>query len=132
MIELAICGAACLVLVFCGVGMVTRIHYRITSHHLEIRLFGFCLRRLDLTDIDRISKHRSSWCEPWPNTLQTRKRILIIRRRSDRKRDLLITPEHRYVFRHRLKQAISKARGEPDAPVSREEQAEEAEERSDD
>jgi hypothetical protein len=129
MVEFALCAVAFLVVLLFLIGLVTQIQYRVTSRHLEVRLGGICLRRLDLADIDRVSKRRASFCEAWPNTLQTRKRVLVIRRRSGRVREFLITPEQRYVFRHRLKIAVAAARGETEAPLTAEERAEEAEDR---
>ena len=116
MIEFALCVVAFVLLLLGVVAMVGRVDYRITSTHLEVRLLGVCLRKLDLTDIVRVSKHRNSVCEAWPNTLLTRKRTLVIKRRTGWMRCFLITPEHRYAFKHRLKQAMARARGDADIP----------------
>lgn len=89
--------------------MVTRIRYRITEAALEITLFGMCVRRVALTDIRWISKHRSQWCEKWPNTLFPGKRALVIERRSGKLRHLLITPLQRYVFKADLQDAVRAA-----------------------
>jgi len=50
-------------------GVCMQVKYRITSRHLEVRLFGMCLRRIALDDIRYISKHRSGRGELWWNTL---------------------------------------------------------------
>jgi hypothetical protein len=112
MTEITLCvGGFCLALLL-FVELLGRINYRITSRHLEVRFFRVCMRRIALVDIKRVSKHRESFCEPWPNTLRTRKRVLIITRRSGWFKSLIITPERRYLFRSRLRHAIARARGE--------------------
>ena len=87
-------------------GVCMQVKYRITSRHLEVRLFGICLRRIALDDIRYISKHRSGRGELWWNTLFPTKRILVIRRRTGWFRNFIITPKDRYVFKAQLKQAM--------------------------
>ena len=123
MAEFTICAVAVLLLFLAVVEAVSRVRYRITSTHLEVRLFGVCLRRILLTDIGRISKHRYSFCEAWPNTFQTRKRVLVLTRRRGLVKYFLITPEQRYVFKHRLKQAMAQAKGEQEVPALTESEA---------
>jgi hypothetical protein len=129
MVELVLCATAFALLLGGIVGLVGRIRYRVTATHLEVRLLGLRLRKIHLTDILRVSKRRRSFCEAWPNTFQTRKRVLVLARRTGWVKYFLITPEHRYVFKHQLKQAMTRARGGVELPVSREDQDEdEAEE----
>ena len=97
----------CLGIIFLLPWLISRIGYRLTTRALEITFFGFCLRRIPLDDIRYISKHRSERPENWANTLFPRKRILIIRRRHPKARDAVITPEHRYVFKAAVEQAMS-------------------------
>jgi hypothetical protein len=112
MAELTLCVVGFFLALFLFVETLGQINYRITSRFLEVRLFRVCLRRIPLADIKRVSKHRQSFCEPWPNTLRTRKRMLVVTRRSGLFKSLLITPERRYLFRSRLKHAIARAQGE--------------------
>jgi hypothetical protein len=100
----------CLTVTWFFIWLLRHIDYRLTDRALEITLFGFRVRRIPFSDIRRVSKHRSLWCEKWPNTLLPIKRILVIHRRSGIFRKLLITPENRYVFKARLKQAIKATR----------------------
>lgn len=91
---------------------ISQIAYRITRRALEVTFCGFCIRRLPLEDIRYVSKHRWEQAEYWPNVLFPRKRVLVIRRRTGRRRDFVITPEQRYVFKANLEQAISDYRKE--------------------
>ncbi len=90
--------------------LVTRIRYQVTETALEITVLGICVRRVALTDIRWISKHRTQWCEKWPNTLFPAKRTLVIERRTGKIKHLLITPKRRYVFKAELQEAVQAAR----------------------
>jgi len=87
----------------------TRIRYRITADHLKVTLFGLCLRRIRLTDIESVSKRRTSWAEHWWNTWRPWRRRLVIRRRSGLFRNFVITPKRRYEFRATLEKAVKEA-----------------------
>ena len=88
-----------------------QVKYRITSRHLEVRFWGMCVRRIALTDIRYISKHRSGRGELWWNTLLPTKRILVIRRRTGWCKNFIITPKDRYVFKAQLKHAMEESAG---------------------
>jgi hypothetical protein len=95
-----------IILATAGIWLCTQIRYRISPHHLEIRLFGIRVRRLALNDIRYISKHRSGWGEVWWNTPWPAKRILVIRRRTGWCKNFIITPANRYAFKSELKRAM--------------------------
>jgi len=90
--------------------LTTKFQYRITSTHLEVTIFGACVRRIALSDIRGISARRlrpEEWGEQWWNTLRPSRRFLTIRRRSGWLRYFVITPKHRYIFRAELKAAMA-------------------------
>ena len=94
----------CLLLVW----LVSKIYYRITHTHLEVRLFGVCLRRIELTDIKRITKNPQGAGEQWVNTIfNFHKRRLVILRRSGIFKNFIISPKHRYAFKAELKKRIA-------------------------
>ena len=107
---------ALLVLAGCSLGylvliaLALRLRYVVTDTHLEVRLFGLPVRRLRLTNIDRVSKRQSRRAERWVNTLRPSHRILVIRRRTGWLREFIITPTNRYVFRTELERAIATLR----------------------
>ena len=82
--------------------------YRVTELHFEITLFGVCVRRVPLTDIRYLSKHRSGLAEYWWNTAWPAKRILVIRRRRGWLKNLVITPENRYAFKAEVERAMAR------------------------
>ena len=65
------------------------------------------LRRIPLKDIQRTSKQIKGKPEIWSNTLRTNHRVLVIYRKG-KLRPIVITPEHRYVFRKKIDEALSK------------------------
>jgi hypothetical protein len=101
---------SCLGLVLVLVFLMTRIRYRVGSRNFEVILFGIRMRRIPLTDIRGVSKHRPGWCEKWPNTLFPAKRLLFIHRRSGRFKHILITPTHRYAFKAEILRGVQRAR----------------------
>src|SRR6266566_511520 len=88
--------------------LALRLRYRITERHLKVTLFGVCLRRIHLSDIERVSKRPVNRAEKWHNTLRPAHRVLVIRRRHGWFRDFVITPKNRYVFKSELEQAMTK------------------------
>jgi hypothetical protein len=96
-----------LLLTFGFAWLVTRVRYLITPRHFKVILFGVCLRRIRLEDIESVSKrHPSGWSEKWWNTLHPSHRTLIIRRRRGLFRSVVITPRNRYVFKASLEKAM--------------------------
>src|SRR5438094_3968103 len=92
-----------LLLCFLFSWVVTHIHYRITSRHVKITLFGVCLRRVRLSNIASVSKRRTDgWAEKWWSTLRPNHRSLVIRRKRGLVRNIIITPRNRYVFKAEL------------------------------
>ena len=98
----------------CGILILlsTRLEYSIARKHFRVTLFGVCLRRVRLSNIESVSKRRSGWSEKWFNTLKPSHRVLYIRRRRGLFRDFGITPKNRYAFRVELERAIARDRGE--------------------
>jgi hypothetical protein len=92
--------------------LARRIRYAITHRHLKVTLFGLCLRRIKLADIDSISKRRANRAERWYNTLHPSHRVLVVRRRRGWLKDFMITPSNRYVFKAELERALAKLRAE--------------------
>ena len=86
------------------------LRYRITERHLEVRFLGLCVRRIALSDIRRVSKHREGWAEHWWNTLWPKKRRLVIHRRTGWFQCFIITPVQRYAFKAELEQAMKRER----------------------
>ena len=106
-------------IVVCGVLILfsTRLRYSIRRRHFRVTLFGVCLRRVALRNIESVSKRRSGWVEKWFNTLQPSHRVLYLRRRRGLFRDFGITPRNRYAFRVELEKAIAGAQSkEPAGP----------------
>jgi hypothetical protein len=92
-----------------------RVDYVIGRASLRITLFGLTLRRIPFADIRRVGtpKRDSNWLktESWANSWDISHRGLVVHRLSGLRRRLLLTPAHRYTFRHELRQAIAKATG---------------------
>lgn len=100
-------AAGLMFFVFFVVWLQTKIQYRIGSKHLKISCLGFVLRRIDLTDIKRISKRApSGLSERWYSTTRPKHRILAIQRHTGLRKNILITPRNRYVFLSDLQNAI--------------------------
>jgi hypothetical protein len=91
-----------------GVLLTLRLRYVITGRHLKVTLFGFCLRRISLSDIECVSKRQSNRAEKWHNTLRPSHRVLVVRRRRGWFKDFVITPKNRYVFKTELEGAIDR------------------------
>jgi len=98
--------------------LITRLRYAITERHLKVTLFGVCLRRIKLADIDSVSKRQSIWAEKWYCTLRPYHRMLVIRRRRGLFRDFIITPQNRYVFKSELERAVSRLKSEGNSQKS--------------
>jgi len=102
MMLASVAGCAGLVIL-----LALRLRYRITERHLKVTLFGVCLRRIHLSDIERVTKRPVNRAEKWHNTLRPAHRVLVIRRRHGWFRDFVITPKNRYVFKSELEQAMT-------------------------
>jgi hypothetical protein len=105
--------------VFCALGLlitvllcawaITRIRYRIGSRHVKVLLFGVCIRRLALANIESISKRRSTgWAEHWCSTLRSKHRLLVLRRRRGLIKNFMVTPKNRYIFRSDIERAMAR------------------------
>src|ERR1051325_6542186 len=103
-----------------GVAIVLgrQLRYAVTARHLQVRLFGFCVRRIPFSEIVRVSKRQTRRAEKWCNTLRGSHRMLVIRRRRGWFRDFIITPKNRYVFKAELEAAMARWRsqGDPQTP----------------
>src|SRR5262245_8376503 len=96
--------------------LASRLRYGLSGRHLKATLFGLCLRRIRLADIECVSKRQAHWAEKWYNTLKPSHRILVIRRRNGWPRDFMITPKNRYVFKAELEQALAKLKAAAEKP----------------
>ena len=96
--------------------LASRLRYVLTGRHLKVTLFGLCLRRIRLADIDSVSKRQARRAEKWYNTLKPSHRMLVIRRRRGWFKDFIITPKNRYVFKAELEQALAKVKAEGEKP----------------
>lgn len=85
---------------------IPQISYKIRRAQLQICFLRVPVRRVYLTQIMKISKHRVPMAEKWPNTLFPSKRILFIQINPKSPRWIMITPEQRYVFKARLKREV--------------------------
>jgi hypothetical protein len=94
------------------VALASRLRYVLTGRHLKVTLFGVCLRRIRLADIDSVSKRQGHWAEKWFNTLKPSHRMLVIRRPRGWFKEFIITPKNRYVFKAELEQALAKVKAE--------------------
>ena len=96
------------------VWLQTRIQYRIGSEHLKILCLNVPLRRIELTDIKRVSKRKpSGLAEYWYSTTNPKHRILTIQRHTGLRKNIVISPRNRYVFMSDLKNAVQRVK--PDA-----------------
>jgi len=86
--------------------LALRLRYVITQRHLKVTLFGLCIRRIKISDIDYVSKRQANWAEKWHNTMQPTHRILVIHRRRGWLKDFVITPKNRYVCKAELERAL--------------------------
>jgi hypothetical protein len=101
------CSLGVLVGILLFVWLVTRIRYRIGSRHVKVLLFGLCLRRVALVNIESISKRRGDgWAENWSSTLHPKHRMLVLRRRRGLFRNFVVTPKNRYIFKTDLERAM--------------------------
>lgn len=101
-------AAGLMFFIFFVVWLQTKIQYRIGSKHLKISCLGLTLRRIDLTDIKRISKRKPSGglAEYWYSTTRPKHRTLAIQRRTGLRKTVMITPRNRYIFSSDLQNAI--------------------------
>jgi hypothetical protein len=87
----------------------TRLRYRITKSHLAVTLFGLPIRRVRLTNIERVTKRHARWAEHWWNTWRPFRRRLMICRRRGLCKNMVITPKYRYEFKAELERAVLRA-----------------------
>lgn len=110
------------IFVFCALGvlvgilvvawLVTRIRYRVGSRHVKVLLFGICLRRVALENIESISKRAGAgWTEHWWSTIKPKHRMLVIRRRRGLIRNFAVTPKNRYIFKADVERAMLRVTG---------------------
>lgn len=104
------CALGALVAFLIAMGLVTRIRYRVGSSHVKVLLFGMCLRRIALSNIDSISKRRGDgWAEHWRSTSRAKHRMLVIRKKRGLLRNFIITPKNRYIFKTEVERAMRRA-----------------------
>jgi hypothetical protein len=110
-VSLLILGAT-IALLLTGLWIICQIRYRIGNNHFQIRCLGIPVKKIPLTRIRKISKHRPARFERWPNSLKPRKRALYLELSGDPPKFVMVTPEHRYVFKAKLKRAVYYAKKE--------------------
>ena len=117
--------------ILAGLGVVwflakRRMEYHVGRNAFRVRLGRLTLRKIDFSDIVRVSKPRRdfSWwaSENWRTVFRDSHRMLMIERRSGVFRRFVITPRHRYEFREKLRAAIAASTGhalpaEPDGDL---------------
>jgi hypothetical protein len=87
--------------------LLTRLRYHLTPRHVKITLLGLCLRRIRLEDIESVSKRRSGgWAENWSSTFRPNHRMLVIRCHRGLRKNIVITPKNRYIFKTDLERAL--------------------------
>jgi hypothetical protein len=93
-----------------------RMQYHVGRSTLRVRLGRLTLRKINLSDIDRVGKPRRdlNWwtTENWRNTFNDSHRLLVVHRKSGLFRRLVITPKHRYEFREKLRTAVAITTGQ--------------------
>jgi hypothetical protein len=99
-------AVALIALILAYLVIIPLIRYRITSRWLLITLFGVPLRWVSLKNIRFITDHCKEAAEHWPNTHNPTTRTLVIRKRRGLFRNLVITPQKRFVFKAELEKAI--------------------------
>ena len=104
----ALVALGCVLACGLGIALMLRLRYTITDTHLHVTLFGLCLRRIRLSDIERVSKRQSGLAERWHNTLSSSHRVLVIRRRRGLLKEFVITPKNRYAFKAELERAMAR------------------------
>ena len=101
-----------------GLWARSRLRYRVTPRSFKITLFGLRLRRIPLDQIRRVSTRRSDRpVENWATTFRLAHRILVVRLRSPARRDILITPPQRYVFKTDLEKALPQTESDSMEPA---------------
>jgi hypothetical protein len=110
-IEIAVfCALALLVGVLAAIALMTRIRYRVGSRHVKVLLFGVCIRRLALRNIESVSKRPGSGlAERWHSTMRPKHRMLVLRKKRGLFKNFIITPKNRYVFRTDVERALRRA-----------------------
>jgi hypothetical protein len=96
--------------------LALQLRYALTGRHLKVTLFGLCLRRIRLADIESVSKRQAHYAEKWYNTLKPSHRMLVIRRRRGWFKEFIITPKNRYVLKAEIEQALAKLEAEAEKP----------------
>jgi len=91
--------------------LALQLRYAITARHLKVMLFGLCIRRINLSDIEYVSKRQTTWAEKWYNTLHPSHRVLVVHRRRGWFKDFVITPKNRYVCKAELERALANLQG---------------------
>ncbi len=118
----ALVALGCVLVCGLAAALLLRVRYAVTDTHLRVTLFGLCLRRIRLSNIERVSKRQSGPAEKWYNSLQTSHRILVIRRRRGLLKEFIITPKNRYAFKAELERAMARlsplAEGKETGPLA--------------
>src|ERR1044071_8094292 len=96
--------------------LASQLRYVLTGRHLKVTLFGLCLRRIRLADIESVSKRQAHYAEKWYNTLKPSHRTLVIRRRRGWFKEFIITPKNRYVLKAEIEQTLAKLQAEAEKP----------------
>ena len=95
-----------LLIVCLYLSLVKTITYRIGGNHLEIKMLGLNVRKFALSNIEKVSKKRTAPAEFWCNTLHTKHKVLVLHLKKGFLRQVMISPENRYIFRSQLEETI--------------------------
>lgn len=72
--------------------------------HVRVRIYGWTVRKVALSDIEYAARDWAFWNEHWTNTVSS-KRLVLLRRRTGLVRNFLISPAEPQEF---LKELASK------------------------
>lgn len=75
---------------------VATLRYRITDKAVEVLIFGWCVRRIRLDDIESVRRGGAFWNEHWTNFKLWN--AVTLRRKSGVIRNFVITPDNPGVF----------------------------------
>lgn len=98
---------------FVVIWLTGHVRYQIRSRYLKIGVFGIRLRRIPFSNIHYVTKRRPvGLTEYWWSTIRPRHRTIVIRLKKGWRRNIVLTPRNRYVFKADLERAMRRAGNE--------------------
>jgi hypothetical protein len=110
-------GAGVMVVAMAALWLTFKLRMRYVVGRTSVRVMvgNLTLRRIELSDIERVAKPRRdlTWTETenWRNCFRSSHRLLVLHRKSGWFRKFVITPRHRYEFRAELRAVLEKMTG---------------------